>query len=236
MTNPPHQRIHILQHVPYEGPGALESCFTAARAQISFTRFYQDEPLPDPEAIDALVVLGGPMSDHDVEAYPWLNSELAFLREILTTDVPVLGVCLGAQLIARAMGAKVTPAAHREIGWFPIRRSPACSDTFFRAVFPEELEVFHWHGDTFALPEGAIHLASSESCENQGFLLDNRIVGLQFHLETTKSAAQALIHNCPGDLKPGPYVQTPAEMLENPARFTQIHQVLNALMERFLNT
>jgi len=140
-------------------------------------------------------------------------------------------VCLGAQLIASALGAKVTPNREREIGWFPIERVADPAAHLIARAFPARAEVFHWHGETFKLPPCAVHLARSEACDAQAFALGPRVVGLQFHLETTPDGVAALVRHCPEDLGAGRYVQSSDEMLRDAARFARLHEVLEALLD-----
>ncbi len=144
----------------------------------------------------------------------------------------VLGVCLGAQLIAASLGARVFASAEPEIGWFPIEPVPGASPAALGSVFREQLEVFHWHGESCELPAGAVPLARSSACENQAFAIGDRVLGLQFHLETTPAGARALIEKSRGDLVPGRWVQTEEEMLRRPDRFRRIRGVLWALLGR----
>ncbi|MEM7393702.1 MAG: gamma-glutamyl-gamma-aminobutyrate hydrolase family protein [Verrucomicrobiota bacterium] len=220
--------IHHLQHVPFEGLGSMEPVLRARGDELSATHLYAGQSLPNLDHLDGLIVMGGPMGVHDKDAFPWLGDEKRFILGAIEAGKPVLGICLGAQLMADALGARVYRGAHREIGWFDI----SCPDeSVLPGVFPEELEVFHWHGDTFDVPAGAKHLASSEACVNQGFVFDDRVVGLQFHLETTPDSATALIEHCSDELDDSRYVQTAEEMLSEPERFGTINRVMADLIE-----
>lgn len=205
-------RAHYLQHVPFEGLGSIESWLEAAGAEITGTKFFDSPALPGVDEVDLLIVMGGPMSVNDEGDFPWLAVEKKFLRAAIEKDRAVVGVCLGAQLIASAMGAVVYPNREKEIGWFPIAGTPG-SGTREWFSFPEELLVFHWHGETFELPGGAVRLARSRACENQAFQLGDRVLGLQFHLETTPSSARALVHHCRAELIESRYVQAEAGIL-----------------------
>ena len=141
-------------------------------------------------------------------------------------------MCLGAQLIADALGARVFKNQYREIGWFLIERKIDAEESAMADVFPEKLEVFHWHGDTFDIPKGAKLLASSEACRNQGFISDGRVLGLQFHLETTSESAAALIQNCGAELVGSKYVQSAAEILSDESRFLKINGIMRSLLEK----
>lgn len=229
-------RVHHLQHVPFEGLSSIESVLKEKGHQLSSTHLYDGQPLPPVNDIDWLIVMGGPMGIYDENIYPWLKEEKQFIKKAINSGKIVLGICLGAQLIASALGAKVYKNKYREIGWFNIRRSPDTINTILSTAMPESTEVFHWHGDTFDIPEGASILAESEACKNQGFIIDDRVVALQFHLETTVESAKALIENCSGELDGSVYVQTENELLSNKQRFININRimidVLTALEEK----
>lgn len=205
-----HMKVHVLQHVPFEGLGSIEPWLTERGGEISYTRLFEGDALPDVGQADLLVVMGGPMSVNDEAQLPWLAPEKRTMREAIAKDIPVLGVCLGAQLIANALGARVYPNPVKEIGWFPIQG--VCeSDAVF--CFPRECTVFHWHGETFDLPDGAVRLASSAGCVNQAFQLKRNVIGLQFHLEMTPEGAHQIVENCGSEMVPGLWVQTAPEVL-----------------------
>lgn len=204
-------RAHYFQHVPFEGLGSIEPWLKKAGYEITGTRFFEVAELPDLREIDFLVVMGGPMSVNDEDKFPWLVAEKKFIWDAIAKNKPVLGICLGAQLIASALGAKVYPNKVKEIGWFPVYGIKANDESVFK--FPESITVFHWHGETFDLPSGATHLAKSIACENQAFQVGTSVMALQFHLETTPKAAQKLVSNCREELSPAQYVQTEEEIL-----------------------
>lgn len=227
---------HWLQHVPFEGPGAIAPWLESAGYTLGCTRLDLGEPLPAPEAPDFVVIMGGPMSVNDEATYPWLAAEKAFVHEVIQGGTPVLGVCLGAQLIAAAMGGRVYPGTEPEIGWFPVHGvAPATPDVL---ALPATFEVFHWHGETFSLPPGAVRLASSEACATQAFQLGRHVIGLQFHLETTPTSAQALVENCRDALHPPRrFVQAEADILAAPeARYREAHWLLSKVLAFLLGT
>jgi len=223
-------RVHYLQHAPYEGLGGIANWLKIKAVKLSSTALFAGEPLPNPDEIDWLIVMGGPMSIKDEAQFPWLKAEKMFIEQIIMRDKPILGICLGAQLLAHVSGSTVKPCEEREIGWFPIQRIPLAAYHPLGAAIPEMTNVFHWHGETFDLPKGSIHLAKSDGCENQAFLLGDRMLGLQFHLEMTSTTISDLIINCPNDLVPGRYVQTPEQMQEHPVYFAHNHDLLSHVL------
>jgi GMP synthase-like glutamine amidotransferase len=223
-------RAHYLQHVPFEGLGSIEAWFKNTGYQVSSTEFFNSENLPDINDINMLVVMGGPMSVNDESEYPWLVKEKEFIRGVIEAGKPVLGICLGAQLIANSMGGDVFKNSETEIGWFAIEAVKSKDVSVFE--FPKEMEVFHWHGETFSLPEGAVQIAKSKCCENQAFQLGNSVIGLQFHLETTLFSAQAIVENCRDELVEGDYIQSEAVILSAPK---ERYSSINSLMESILD-
>jgi GMP synthase-like glutamine amidotransferase len=224
-------KVHVLQHAPFEGLAGIATLLAAHQAKITATRFFEDAALPELKGLDLVIAMGGPMSVNDEAELPWLVDEKRFVREAVKAGLPVLGVCLGAQLIASALGARVYRNAQKEIGWFPIDavHIPAGGEQF---VFPENLNVFHWHGETFDLPAGAVHLAQSAACKNQAFQVGRRTLALQFHLEVTPEAVGSFIEHCGDELRPAPFIQTKAEMLSLPdATYTQANAWMGRVIE-----
>ncbi len=222
--------VHVLQHVPFEGIGSIEPWLLSHGAVIGRTRFFEkDWSLPDIESLDLLIAMGGPMSVNDETELPWLDHEKQFIRAAIRQGVAVLGVCLGAQLIVSALGARVFRAPQREIGWFDIAAVPGPADTF---RFPDAMTVFHWHGETFDLPAGAIRLAQSAACANQAFQIGANVIGLQFHLETTPESACAIITHCRDELAKGEFVQSEATIrAAPPAAYARINEVMNGVLD-----
>jgi GMP synthase-like glutamine amidotransferase len=222
-------KVHVLQHVSFEGLGGIGGWLAIQKAEVGSTRFFENARLPSLRGLDLIIVMGGPMSVNDEAELPWLRAEKQFIREAVQTGLPVLGVCLGAQLIASALGAPVYRNPHKEIGWFPVAKEPVDGDWF---LFPARITVFHWHGETFDLPPGAVRLARSAACANQAFQIGRRVLGLQFHLETTPESAHTLVENCRDELRPGPFVQTEAALLAAPA---SAYATINALLHDVLD-
>jgi len=222
-------RAHFLQHVPFEGLGSIGPWLSRSGYAVSRTPFFESADLPELEALDLLIVLGGPMSANDEDRLPWLAKEKRFIRRAVEQGKPVLGICLGAQLIAGALGARVFRNPRKEIGWFPVQGMPARDGSVF--PFPASLEVFHWHGETFDLPPGAVHIARSPGCENQGFQVGPSAIALQFHLETTPRSARDMVTHCRQELVPDRYVQSEARIL---GAAPETYRAINAWMDDVL--
>ena len=220
--------VRVLQHVPFEDIGSMNPWLLSHGATITHTRFFESGNLPDLASVDLVIAMGGPMSVNDEDSLPWLVQEKRFIREAIHRGIPVLGVCLGAQLIASALGARVYQGKQREIGWYDIEAVPASADMF---RFPDRATVFHWHGETFDLPTGAVHLARSAACEHQAFQIGSNVLGLQFHLETTPESAHALIENCRDELVEAAFVQSEETLRATPA---SAYAQVNARMEEVL--
>jgi GMP synthase (glutamine-hydrolysing) len=183
-------RVDVIRHLAFEDLGGFADVLARCGYEIHYYDAGVDElGSIDPLGCDVLIVLGGPISSNDVDDYPFLETEIDLLRRRIAADRPTLGICLGAQLIARALGASVYAGAVKEIGWSPLRLTPAALDTPVRYLGLAELAVLHWHGETFDLPEGAVHLAASDKYPNQAFML-GRTLALQFHAEVTAAGLE----------------------------------------------
>lgn len=181
-------KITVLQHLASEGPGRVAEWAERHGVGLEYVRFYEGDPLPDAGAVEGVVLMGGSMNVDEVDAYPWLREEICWLKAVLERGtVPVLGICLGAQLIASAMGAAVYANDQPEVGWKSVSFDWSVLPALPAAGLPEVLPVLHWHGQTFDLPEGARRLATNAVTPNQGFVMFGEmgapVVGLQFHLE-----------------------------------------------------
>ncbi|RYY74848.1 MAG: amidotransferase [Gammaproteobacteria bacterium] len=227
-------RVHSLQHVPFEDIGSLNRDIQERGFSLSSTHLYRGESLPTLESFDVLVVMGGPMGVYDEDVYPWLTIEKEFIASAITAGKKILGICLGAQLIACVLNAKVTRNPHREIGWFPLNISANASDHPIAKILATCSNVFHWHGDTFELPAHAQLIASSAACKHQAFVIKNQIYGFQFHLEVTESSANALIQNCADELDNSEFVQTATEMLKDKQQFNAINTAMSEIFIQLL--
>ena len=222
-------RIHCLQHVPFED--AANIALWAQRRGFSLTHSLMGEaPLPAHRDYDFLAIMGGPMNIYEHDRFPWLAEEKAFIRQAIDAGKIILGVCLGAQLISDVLGGPVTRNPHREIGWFPVRRTEAARRSPL-AAWPDEVLAFHWHGDTFAIAPGARLLASSDACRHQAFLWGDRVVGLQFHIEYSRDSIERMIAHCSDELQPGPFVQSADELLPSDAMLARTTSLLEAFLD-----
>ncbi len=226
-------RIHCLQHVPFEGPAGIGDWAARKGYPVTTTLLFEHQRLPDREAFDWLVVMGGPMGVRDKADYPWMANQKELIGAAIAAGKTVIGVCLGAQLVADVLGARVYPNAHREIGWFPIELTDQGRASNLFALLFHRFEVFHWHGDTFDLPDGAVHLAHSKGCGHQAFLYADRVLGLQFHLESTPASVADLVANCADEIVPGRYVQDAERMLAATEKdYARINQALSGILDR----
>ncbi|MEA4855706.1 type 1 glutamine amidotransferase [Solidesulfovibrio sp.] len=206
-------RLHAFYHVPFEDVGSIKPWAAAKGYAIGTTSFFADEAPPPVSDYDMLVVMGGPMGVYDEKDHPWLAGEKKAIEAAVGAGKPVLGICLGAQLLSVALGGTVTRNPVPEIGWFKVDMTPEGLAEPVFAGFPPSYYAFHWHGDTFSLPPGAVHAAGSAACANQAFVYGHKVVGLQFHLETQPIGMQNLIKHCAADVAlPGPTVQHPKQM------------------------
>jgi GMP synthase (glutamine-hydrolysing) len=226
-------RIHYLQHVPFEGLASIEQWATKKDHILSVTKFYNGDTLPSVDDLDWVIVMGGPMNIYEDDKYPWLTLEKHFIVEAIKKNKIVIGICLGSQLIADVLGSKVYKGQEKEIGWYPIKVTTEAQNSAVFASFPASFTVFHWHGDIFDLPPGAIRLAYSEVCANQAFIYGDRVLGLQFHLELTKDSVRQIIENCASELVTGKYIHKPEEMLARDDDFSNINTAMCKILEYF---
>lgn len=225
-------RIHYFQHVAHEGIGSIEEWIKTEGHSITATRFFNGEQLPELNDLDWLIIMGGPMNVNDEKDYPWLAAEKKFIRQAIDAGKTVLGICLGSQLVSDALGAKVYKNKEKEIGWFNIELTHSAQTEDLFSDMGSRLKVFHWHGDTFDLPENAIHLASSVACKNQAYVYNDKVLALQFHLEPTQNSLRQMIDFGRDELKSGKYVQTEQELLNQSQLIEGNRKLLVTLLNR----
>jgi GMP synthase-like glutamine amidotransferase len=227
-------KLHFLQHVPFEDLGIIATWAEEKNIPVSRTAFYLDEKLLKMDSFDLLVVMGGPMGVYDEDKYSWLSHEKEFIRESIERKKSILGVCLGAQLIASALGAEVYRNMHKEIGWFQVIKDKT-SGTTVENIFPDKYMAFHWHGDTFDIPEGAIPIGASDACKNQGFIYGENVMALQYHLETTLLGIENLIKNCGDELVSGPYTQQAVKLRQGIENIRESNRLMYKVLDYFIS-
>jgi len=224
-------RLHSLQHVTFEDSANVAAWARQRGHEITRTRLYAREPLPDLGTVDCLVVMGGPMNIYEHETYPWLVQEKTFISQAIEKKRLVLGVCLGAQLIADCLGGKVTPSPNKEIGWHSVPQNIESKDSFL-SVLPQEFEVFQWHGDMFSIPPGARSLATNVACPNQAFQYEDHVLAMQFHLDYSQYSIQRMINHCGHELTPYAHIQTNPPLLLDTQRALSLQKSLFTVLDQ----
>ncbi|HVN97789.1 MAG TPA: type 1 glutamine amidotransferase [Syntrophorhabdaceae bacterium] len=196
------RRLLVIKQVEDEGPGLIERVFVANGWDVQIVELIRGESLPlDFDHVGAVVILGGPMNVYEEEAYKFLRQEEQYIRRALIEEIPLLGICLGAQLLAKTCGARVKKAVRKEIGWFSVKKTTEGKIDALLGKNPEYLQVFQWHEDTFDIPEGAVLLATGDDCRNQAFRVGQNAYGLQFHIEVTEAMIKSWIQSDHGILR-----------------------------------
>lgn len=204
--------ILIFRHVDCEGPGYLAEFLDTHGYPYRLVAIDAGEAVPDSlEGVTGLVFMGGSMSVND--DLPWIAQELDLIRQADSAGIPILGHCLGAQLLSKALGGEVTANRVTEIGWFPVRRLSGIEGYAWIDELPAEFMVYHWHGETFSLPEGSTRIFENEHCDNQAFVL-NKHIGMQCHIEMTGEMVNEWLIRFGSELRVSSTVQNPAQMLE----------------------
>jgi GMP synthase-like glutamine amidotransferase len=227
--------VAIFRHWRTEGPGYFAIYLERCGLPWRLVRLDAGEPVPaDPDAFSGLAFMGGPMSVND--RLPWIEHVCALVRRCADADVPVIGHCLGGQLMAKALGARVTANRHREIGWGEVHVSPVDEAAHWLGAEPPAHTVFHWHGETFGLPPGAVRLLGSALCENQAFALGKHFA-MQCHVEMTAELIEAWCHSGAEEIAshPGPGVQSAEEMQRDlDTRLAGLHRLADRIYSRWI--
>lgn len=229
------KKIHFITHELFEGPGVIAEWAAANKFTATYTETFKNPVYPEVDTFDWLVIMGGGMSTYDETRYPWLYDEKAFIKTAIAKKKIVVGICLGAQLIADVLEARVYKGPVKEIGWYPIHLTPEARQHAFFNTLPTTINVFHWHGDTFTLPKNAVPLAYSKHTPNQAFLYENRVLGLQFHFEVTPEVVKQMVEATAEELSHEGEIQSATQILSNKEYYQPnraiMHHVLDQLMQ-----
>jgi GMP synthase (glutamine-hydrolysing) len=226
------KRVHALFHVPFEGLGSIRAWLNQRGFTLTHSALHDGDPVPAVDDFDWLVVMGGPMSVHDEAEYDWMPAEKALIGQALDEGKGLIGICLGAQLIAESLGAKVEPGTP-EIGWARLSGTPEGQDHPLGKLF-DGASVLHWHGEQFSLPVGAQRLAATDATPNQAFIHGDKVLGLQFHLEVTYEDAERMCREAhPGRDAEG-QVQSPETILADTHRFPMANTVMREVLDFML--
>ncbi len=226
-------KIHVLQHSSINTLGTIEEYARTRNHLLESTRFYETKSSPKLDSFDLLIIMGGPIGVYDYKENPWLRKEKEFIKQAIEAGKPVLGICLGSQLLADILGARVYENEYMEMGWFPVRAIAEGKESDFLKGLPEESTVFHWHSRTFDLPAESVHLFESECCKNQGFIYGGRVVALQFHPEVHEERIESLIRRFGDGMADGPFVQKKKEMLEQRKYLAETKEFMFLILDKF---
>ncbi len=224
-------RIHAVIHAAFEKLGAIENWILKHHHRLSITNTYLGETLPDVSSFDMLIIMGGPQSPSKLDKYPYLRDEIKLASAVIAANKAMLGICLGAQIIGEALGAKTEQSPHKEIGVYPVELMQAAQDDPLFQQFPDTFDVMHWHNDMPGLSADSRLLAKSAGCPRQAFAYGDRVYGLQFHMEMNEELIRGMILHCESDLTTSQYVQSAQTLLalDLDAINQKMHQVLDYL-------
>jgi GMP synthase-like glutamine amidotransferase len=228
-------RLLLMKHFDFDDPSSLAAWADRHGHSVLVAEPPYGFTAPALNDFDLLIILGGPMSAYQDELFPWLTAEKQFILSAVSAGKYVLGICLGAQLLAEVTGGRVYRNEQKEIGWHPVCRTNL-RHPLFDGV-PEAFHSFQWHGDCFDIPEGGVPLAYSEACRQQAFAYGDRVLGLQFHLETSPACMETMLAQWEDELVPAPYIQSRRSICEQSGRsaasFHILHQILNNFEKSF---
>lgn len=226
-------KIHIFKNVPFEDGANIEKWAKLNGIEVQEYDLFSEYELPKPKDVQFAAIMGGPMNVYEDRKYPWLKDIKKFIQNCIRTEKKVLGVCLGAQLIASVLGAKVDKNRYKEIGWWNVKKCQSTEGTYFENL-PDNFTSFHWHGDTFEIPRNSRRLAFSQACSNQAFQYKENVLGLQFHLEYSKQSIDRLIENCGDEMEPNrEFVQNHEQILSQMTYTKETEELLFKLLDRF---
>jgi GMP synthase-like glutamine amidotransferase len=224
------QRIAIFQHAESEGPGHVRTYLESRGFVLDFVKWWEQSVDSADASWEGCVILGGAMNIYQHRDHPWLAREKTIISQLLGLEIPILGICLGAQLLADQLGGRVFQNQYEEIGWWPLRFDPAAAE-IFPGVFRDGT-FLHWHGDTFSLPEGSVPLGASDACPRQGFVFKKHVVALQFHPEVDEPLLRDFCGDGSEPWPTGPWVQSREEILGRGAEYCSVG---NAMLEPVLD-
>jgi len=227
-------RVHSLIHLPQEGIGAISDWIALNGHTHTCTHLYLDESLPSIDDFDMLMIMGGAMSVNDEDRYSWLKPEKLLIKESIKVGKLVFGICLGSQLISAALGAEVNYNIHQEIGWYPIWIKYQGNKAI--ECLPPTLVTFHWHGETFDLPAGAIPFAESDGCVNQGYSFGDNVIAMQFHMEFTEEMIESMLNHYESELNPELYVQNRDHIMSHVNNCYLNNELLADVLDAFAGT
>lgn len=227
-------RLHAIHHVAHEGLGHITDWVHDSGVSLTETFCHRKADFPSADDFDGLIIMGGSMNADEEGRYPWLAREKELIGKAIKGKKKILGICLGSQLIARCLGTKVYKNITPEIGWFPIQKAFLLHSWFPELDEQEEVNVLHWHSDTYDLPDGAVRLFKSRVCENQAFQYLDHVLALQFHLEMTSEALDMLVEHSSSEIINGPYIHSKAKILEGKELFMDTNRrILFDLLDNF---
>lgn len=227
-------KILFVTHADFEKPGYIETWASQSGHNTQEVRPYTGEKLPSAVTFDFLVVMGGPQSPLAIENAPYLNDEIELIKQTIKQHKPIMGVCLGAQLIGEALGSKTERSPNREVGVYPIELLDAAKNDPAFQNFPNQFDVMHWHSDMPGMSKDAVLLAASNGCPRQIVRYGEKIYGVQCHLELTKDLVKGMIENCPNDLKPGIYINTIDQLMA--VDYSEINAKLHGILNYMANS
>lgn len=226
----------VLQHIECEDLGTIGPAMSGRGIGAEYVRLFDGEPVPqDIERYSGIIILGGPMNVYEEDEFPFLREEDVLIKKAIQKGSPLLGICLGGQLIAKATGATVTKGAKKEIGWYKLNLTQGGKEDKAFGKFPEELTVFQWHGDTFGIPQGAVHLAGSELFPNQAYRIGNNVYGLQFHLEVTEKTINSWITEYQDELSTLDYINYEKIIKDTPVYIKNLSAYAEIFYDKFFS-